>query len=309
MKMTYITITTAGKLIFVWICWLIGRYRNLGEIQNVQLRWLGLIILFPLISIAMLILTFFNSQTKEDISANVVIFGAILAIANIAILYIITKIEAATKQEKDMVLLKQQIAMQSDNFAALENSYRLQRKSSHEFQRHLQTLQDLLQQNEYTTAESYLAQLQSNRTLQTFCINSHHPVIDVILNQKYQLAQDIGIKMQIQVNDLSGVNIQTEPLVVLLSNLLDNAIEACRKYTGQKEICCTILHTDVLYVSIRNTSDLVVFQDGEVKSSKSKGLEHGYGIPAVKYILDQLGAEYTFDYSDGWFQFVAEIEI
>jgi sensor histidine kinase regulating citrate/malate metabolism len=48
-----------------------------------------------------------------------------------------------------------------------------------------------------------------------------------VLNQKYQQAQEHDIDVQMQVNDLSSVSIYTDHLVVLLSNLLDNAIEAC----------------------------------------------------------------------------------
>jgi hypothetical protein len=44
-------------------------------------------------------------------------------------------------------------------------------------------------------------------------------------------------------------------------------------------------------------------------TNKSKKREHGYGLPAIRFILEQLHAEYAFDYSDGWFQFVAEIPI
>ena len=34
-----------------------------------------------------------------------------------------------------------------------------------------------------------------------------------------------------------------------------------------------------------------------------------YGIPTVKLLLEQMQAEYAFDYNDGWFQFVAEIPL
>ena len=59
--------------------------------------------------------------------------------------------------------------------------------------------------------------------------------------------------MRVKVNDLSSVSIQTNELVVLLSNLLDNAIEACLKLEQNREIVCSILKEDSIYISIRNT--------------------------------------------------------
>lgn len=165
----------------------------------------------------------------------------------------------------------------------------------------------MLDRKEYETAQDYIRQLQADRTLKVFSIASNNPVIDVVLNQKHQVAQENGIKMRVKVNDLSSVSIKTNKLVVLLSNLLDNAIEACLKIEQNKEIVCCILKEDSVYISIRNTSPPVTIINGEIPTTKQDATEHGYGLQAVKYILDQLEAEYTFAYNDGWFQFVAEI--
>ena len=113
--------------------------------------------------------------------------------------------------------------------------------------------------------------------------------------------------MQIRVNDLSAVSIPIDALVVLLTNLLDNAIEACQRIDSRKETHCSILCDDTVYISLRNTLPPVRVQDKYIVTTESNKSEHGYGIPAIYYILDQLQAEYAFDYNDGWFQFVAEI--
>ena len=306
-KLSYSTLITVDKLLVVFLAWLLFRFRSKGDFQGANRKWLSLSILFPGASVAMLVVLFFNSQNNEDLSLSTVVFSIILAIANMAMLYIITAIEKTTKQEKEMGLLRQQIELQTENYNALKESYSLQRKSTHEFERYMQVLRDLLDRKEYITASNLVDQLQNDRTLRIFSINSKHPVIDVILNQKHQLAQKHGIKMRVQVNDLSQISIQTDSLVVLLSNLLDNAIEACQRHTGRKEIFCSIIFDDGVYIAIRNTSSPVDIQNGKIATSKKNTSEHGYGIPAIKFILEQLKAEYTFEYNDGWFQFVAEI--
>ena len=115
--------------------------------------------------------------------------------------------------------------------------------------------------------------------------------------------------MHVQVNDLSAVSIQTDYLVVVLSNLIDNAIEACLCLQNDREMICSLVASDRLYLSIRNTSEPVNIEDGHIKTTKENNHEHGYGIPAVRYILDKMNAEYTYDYQDGWFQFVAELPL
>lgn len=210
--------------------------------------------------------------------------------------------------DPDTLLLRQHMEMQRESMRALEQNYRLQRKSTHEFEHHMQVLRDLLDQNEVDASREYLARLRKNRSIHVMSVNSRHPVIDVILNQKYQTAQENEIKMQIRVNDLSKVNIPTDSLVVVLTNLLDNAIEACRRIDGYREIFCSVLQDDDgLYISIRNTAMPVSIVDGKIPTSKTDSLSHGFGLLSVSYVLDELGAEYTFGYDEGWFHFAAEI--
>ena len=123
---------------------------------------------------------------------------------------------------------------------ALEKAYRAQREASHEFQHHLQALHDLLNNAQSLAARDYVQKLQTVQTVRVLAVNSHHPVIDAILNQKYQNAKDLGIDMHIQVNDLSSVALPADVLVVLLSNLLDNAVEACQKVQNPT-VSCEIL--------------------------------------------------------------------
>lgn len=211
------------------------------------------------------------------------------------------------QQEQDMLLLRQNMEMQRDSMTALEANYRMQRRSAHEFEHHIQVLRDLLDRNETDAARDYLHRLQKNRSIHTMSVNSNHPVIDVILNQKYQTAWENEIKMQITVNDLSALTIPTDSLVVVLTNLLDNAIEACRHLDGYREILCSVLYDDGLYISIRNTSAPVEIIDGKIPTSKQDSISHGFGLMSVRYCLDKMEAEYTFDYEEGWFHFAAEI--
>lgn len=307
-KLSFTTLTTVDKLSAVFLAWAIYHFHQKGNLGKQRNKWILLSILFPAVSAVMLTVLFYTSASGEDISLGVVIFAGILVIANVAILYVISNIEETITQEQDLRLLRQQISIQTENYEALKKNYSVQRKSTHEFARHLRVLKDLLDRKEYETAQDYVRQLQSDRTLKVFSITSNNPVIDVVLNQKHQVAQENGIKMCVKVNDLSAVSIKTNALVVLLSNLLDNAIEACLKLEHDREIVCNIWKEDSIYLSVRNTSDPVTIVHGEILTTKQNAAEHGYGLPAVKYILNQLGAEYTFAYHDGWFQFVAEIQ-
>lgn len=304
---SYVIVTTAGKLLMAFSAWLLYRHRARGSIGKTRNQWILLTTLFPATSAVMFGVLFYQLPRNTDIPLGIFVYGGILLVANAAMLYIIHAIERASAKEQEVRLLKQQISLQAESYGQLKESYQIQRKATHEFEHHIQALQGLLENNDYDSVKAYIKQLQADRSLRIFNIHSNNSVIDVVLNQKHQAAQRQGIKMWVQVNDLSHTSIPMDALVVLLSNLLDNAIEACLQLDTSKEIVCRILDEDVLYLSIRNTSKPVIIFNGEISTSKPDASEHGYGLPAVKYILEQLKAEYTFEYKDGWFQFAAEI--
>jgi len=306
-KLTYTVVGTVGKLLGLFSFWMVYRLRKSRGMKGIHGKWILLTFLFPAVSVLLLALNYYNYQGNQDISVGVFLISLILAVTNVATVYLIHSLEKSTLQEQEMALLELQIAHQKENYKALETNYSTQRKATHEFERHIQTLSDLIDRKDYETAGEYLLRLQKSPMHRVFSVHTNHPVIDVILNQKYQTAQEKDIKMYVNINDLSAVKIPTDSLVVFLANLLDNAIEACQKMTEDREIYCTILCKESLYVAIRNTSQPVEILNNEVASEKQKNLEHGYGIPAAKYILNQLSSEYTFEYRDGWFQFVADI--
>ena len=66
--------------------------------------------------------------------------------------------------------------------------------------------------------------------------------MNVVLNQKYRLATQKGIKIIFDIMDFSEIKLDDQDGVSLLSNLLDNAIEATAKETAHKVIKIKLLN-------------------------------------------------------------------
>lgn len=308
-KLLFVSATTITKLCEVLFAYLFDRYHAQREIRPIRNRWMLLTLLFPVSSLLMMVVIFVSFQDRQDLSIGAFIYSCILLVANIAILYLINIMEKRTQEEQQLILLGHQMDVQTKSIIALEKSYRTQRKVSHEFMHQLQTINDLLDRGEEATVRQYIRNLQVAQRSRLLNINSHHPILDAILNQKYLWACDQNIKMQFQINDLSAINLGIDELVVLFSNLLDNAIEACMRIPGDRAINCSILCEEVVFISIRNTSLPVTIVNGMIETSKEPKLEHGFGLSSIRHILTKLHAEFAYNYQDGWFHFVAEIPL
>lgn len=297
-----------GFLLTVLISLLI-QYLELPEAAQVNRKKWMLSILFPSASAVLLAVLIYVVRGVSEMMIAVAVFGGVLVIANVAILHLLQSMERQAKEEQERALLRQQMEIQTGSILSLEKSYRTQRRATHEFRNQLQTIHDLLARGAKDEALSYVEQLQGMQTGRVFAVNTHHPILDAVLNQKYQQAQEADTEIQFRVNNLSTLNMKADALVVLFSNLLDNAIEGCGRLPDGRTIHCSILLSDSLYISIRNTSPPVVIRGNEIPTTKEPKQDHGYGLSSVRRILDSIHGEYAFDYCDGWFQFVAEIPL
>lgn len=306
-KGMYTVLVTAGKILSVFLAWLVTRLHPFHKLHPLRPKWMLLVSFFPLTSLFMLMVLFLICRDQRALTQPVAFFCIFLGIANVAIVYVVSLIEQDTEVKQQNNILSQQMEIQTASILALDKAYRQQRQTTHDFQNHLCTISDLLAQKSYETAAKYVRELSQAQTSRILIVNTHHPIIDAILNQKYQMAVESQIEMRFCINDLSGIQLSASELVVLLSNLLDNAIEACRRIDTERLIRCTILENDGSFLSIRNTSLPVLITEHGIATTKASASEHGYGLPSVCRILDGLHAEYAYNYENGWFQFTAEI--
>ena len=192
-KWLFTFVVTLERLFMLLAAYLL---KHFSSFQGVRMRgqWLLLAIFFPTLSMGTL---FFKSQDQPDLSVGAVILSIGLALANIGIQFSIFSLEKTTRKDQEAALMRQQIALQSESITALEKSYRTQRQNVHEFRHHLQTLHSLLDEGQFSKAQDYLDALQQTQTVRVFSVNSKNPILDVVLNEKYQAAQEKGIAMQV----------------------------------------------------------------------------------------------------------------
>lgn len=308
-KMLYTVVVTLGKLLYVCIGWNFYHFRRSQGHFLLRGKWLPFSVLFTAGSMVILLFAFWEAQSENDISASVVLFCGVVVAANIAVLYLIGTLEKSAEKLNESALLNQQINIQTEHIVALEKSYRTQRQITHDFRNQLQTVSDLLDMGKSEEASAYTKQLLGQQTTRIFAVNSHHPIIDAVLNHKYQLCREKGITIRFQINDLSNINLPAALLVVLLSNLMDNAIEGCCRVNGKRIVSCSLTAEESLFLAVRNTSQPVTIRDNRIPTSKENKQEHGYGMALIQSVLERLHGEYTFDYQDGWFSFVADIPL
>ena len=123
---------------------------------------------------------------------------------------------------------------------------------------------------------------------------------------KNQEIRDKGIVFVFKINDLSSLNISDEDVVVIMSNLLNNAIEACEKCRGDKIIKLKIVIEDNnAIISVKNTyENAVIYENGEIQTTKILDTdEHGIGIKNIAETIRKYGGSYVIQNDEREFYF------
>lgn len=106
---------------------------------------------------------------------------------------------------------------------------------------------------------------------------------------------------------MSSMRLDEEETVILLSNLLDNAIHACLKVVKAQQKA--VIHVKLvqeggkLIFSVRNpVTEKVQITDGIVLDSD--GGMHGVGLMNVKTVVDKYGGDFAFSCDEEKFRAV-----
>ena len=126
--------------------------------------------------------------------------------------------------------------------------------------------------------------------------------LDFILNVKFRVMKEADIKFFCDL-DVDTIPLKETDFVIVMGNLLDNAIEASQKCEEGKRIVNLTMknRNDFFLVKIKNSCIKKAVMKKE-KFISDKGEKHGWGIASVQHIVNQYNGEMDFAYDDKTFE-------
>ncbi len=225
---------------------------------------------------------------------------------NLMVFYMMKRDE----RKRQNILSQMQIQNEIEKYNAISESYKNQQKKVHEFKNQIMCIRSLLDDGEYEAALQYLSKINETTTQQVHRINTNHIIVNAVINTKYQEACNKNIVVIFKGNDLSNMRLKNEDIVIILSNLLNNAIEACEQCTKNKRIKINIQQNKrELIIFVQNTYEqILLIENGEYKTTKGKD-GHGIGIKNIIQTVEKYHGEYVIYHDDNEFQFSIIIPI
>ena len=301
-------ITVLGKIILFLVVLLIRKIVG-GESSDVlrSTDWLRFIFfpVFTIITVIALIMTSGNIENQKQENVFLVI-ALCLAGMNIVVFYMINDLLKREIKIRENEVFQLKARNQTDMYRSISENFVKQRKKTHEYKNQIMCIESLIEMENYDELKDYVKSISGNLSTELDYIKTNNVIIDAILNSKYKETLDKGIVFIFQINDLSGIKMCDEDIVVILSNLLNNAIEACEKCSGKKFMKMKLVkEKDNIIISVKNTYDgKLNIKDGEIQTSKKYEMdEHGVGIKNIIEDITKYQGSYAIRNDNNEFYF------
>ena len=167
--------------------------------------------------------------------------------------------------------------------------------NEHEYKNHLNTIWSIAQVTNQEEIKEKLQEYISNIVDDTeefsMLLNVENTIIKAVLYNKGQRAEKLGVKYTYNVkSNLKNISLDNSELTVILSNLLNNAIEAT-SMIKKKELEVFIDEDNKYYsINVKNRTEGVKLSDLSnifKMGYSTKGEGRGYGLYNVKNIVDK----------------------
>lgn len=244
------------------------------------------LMLVPLSSITMICIIFYSSDSIQQATIITICIGLLLI--NMLVFYLYNLLLKSISEKYENEILKQKLQVYSNQIDVILQSEECVKMLTHDLKHHINELKLLIKQHKIIEIEEYIEHMKDYLYNPNEIVSSGNLEIDGVLNYLLKRAKEqlnvVNIKVQIPEKVSHSFDI-----VVLLSNLLENAIEAAQK-TEEKYMEVEVLYKKgVLKARIANSfnfSEISLNDRGFLTTKKDKSV-HGIGLDSAKRIVEK----------------------
>ncbi|MCR4567501.1 MAG: GHKL domain-containing protein [Pseudobutyrivibrio sp.] len=182
--------------------------------------------------------------------------------------------------------LKEPMKQITDSYIEMNEKNTELRRFRHDTKNLLIGLRSLIADGKFEQAVGYIDKMQDSiEASRSKAFDTGNFIADALIESKAKVATQNNIVLTVSGN-IPTNRIEDVNLVILISNLLDNAIEAAKQVEGERKIeIQSILKKNIWILSVKNScvKDIVI-KENKIKTTKENKEAHGFGISNVERV-------------------------
>ncbi len=240
-------------------------------------------------------------QYPDKIFLKVLSAGNVIVVCIFMFQMILVR-ESDTRKEKVIEVLDEQMKKVTDYYYAMTEQENQMRKFRHDIKNLLFALHSMVEQGENEKALEYLEEMNDLCQRTTKKYDTGNFIADALLSAKSSVAANSNTEIRFD-GFIPSEGIENVDMVILLSNIVDNAVEACEKISGQKKIIIeSVLQKQMWLLLVKNPVETDVrIQKNRIETTKKNKELHGYGIQNMQRVVKKQNGNLSFTCEDGCF--------
>lgn len=259
---------------------------------------------FTIFSMIAMITTWGEEVEREQTSALLCISMGMF-VMNFLFFYLVQDILRREMQIREDELFRERAQKETEMYRSISENYNIQRRRAHEFKNQIFCIAELAKEGKYQELNHFLKEYEEEFYRSTDMIDTNHVIVNAIINSKYAEGRKKGVVFVFQVNDLTGIPLKDEDIVIILSNLLNNAMEACEKCEQEKIVKFKFVKEKKhLVIATSNHYEIPVkMVKGQYQTTKEEKEMHGFGISNIIAAVEKYRGTYVIETEEQQFKF------
>ena len=290
------------KILYFAVTQFILSFRKKEEYHFSRNEWIMILSAFMitlLIGISMYMITV-GGKTTEYIYVAVTL---LISCLDAVIFIFLRKMNRTSQIEKERDIMEIQLQRQQDEMQHLQQQYEEISILRHDFRNGIDCLCGMIEQGDCSGALAYAKRFKERKVNTILSqVQCSSTMLNAVVNAKFNDAQSKGIDTSLRLVVQIPHDLEFD-LSIMLSNLLDNAIEACEKNPSNAQILLTISEEAGYYrLVVRNTiAASVLKKNQELKTEKANKKLHGWGLRSVTDLVSNRNGLIDFYEKEGMF--------
>ena len=265
--------------------------------------------LFPLFTLVTIVVLIYGAENRQigDMFYKMVFFATGLLSLNLLLFLLLDNVIRREGRIREKEMLIEQSEHLNQMYRSLSEEREKQKARSHDYLNHLQVMLMLAREGKLSEEIQYIEEQLGQEMHSVDIIDTGNTLINAVLNIKYFEAKEKGIVIPFIADELTGLHISDSDLVTILTNILDNAIEAVQLCDDKRIVFKIIKDKDMLIIDSSNPY-VGQIPDGEtVKTTKQDKDNHGYGIANIRQTVESNNGNCFIETQDGIFHITIAI--
>lgn len=255
-----------------------------------------------IMTVFMLITTVFGSFYLADGTLNpnsFLFFVLSLSFLAMSILVVnfFAEICSSYKKESNMRALYSDFYAVKEQLAIQFQTSNKMKKIRHDIKNHLYSVSSLLENGEYEKAKEMLCEINisADKLQPSLHQTTGNGLIDAMIAYKAAVCEGYNIFFEYSLESLPEITLSSSAVSSVLSNLLDNAIEASMSAESPEVRIKVFMYKDYFTVVVKNTFSRVRKKDNTLVTDKDNKEFHGLGMEIVKELCKENGGFYKWE--------------